>query len=110
MTKSASALCLLPRCAALRAARNILSPLDSCEVKVVEELSYPKGVPLNKLCGVAELENPEWRLALGDLALDRPEAPFHRKAWEFAHAVYGLRKLNRLPPNAVALGVGSGHE
>jgi SAM-dependent methyltransferase len=79
-------------------------------VDVVDSLSYPEDVPLNKLCGMAELENPQWRNALRDLDLDRPNAPFHRKAWEFAQAVFGLRKLRRLPPNAVALGVGSGHE
>ena len=76
----------------------------------MSEISYPRDVPLNKLCGTAEMKNLAWRKALRDLDLDRPRASFHRKAWEFAHAVYGLRKLNRLSPNAVALGVGSGHE
>jgi len=90
--------------------RGLLAALDSYEVVVVDRLSYRQDVPFNKLCGIAELESPEWRKALRDLDLDRENVPFHRKAWEFAHAVYGLRKLGRLPPDAVALGVGSGHE
>lgn len=90
--------------------RSMLRPFDSYEVEVVDRLSYPRNVPLNKLCGMAEIENPEWRKALRDLDLDRKNAPFHRKAWEFTQAIYGLRKLKRMPPNAVALGVGSGHE
>ncbi len=73
-------------------------------------VSYPRDVPLNKVCGIAEMRNPAWRRALRDLDLVRPNAPFHRKGWEFAQAIYGLRKLKGLPPNAVALGVGSGHE
>ncbi|MDP2898999.1 MAG: class I SAM-dependent methyltransferase [bacterium] len=73
-------------------------------------LSYPHAVPFNKLCGTAEVKNPAWWRALRDLDLVRPNAPFHRKGWEFAQAIYGLRKLKSLPPNALALGVGSGHE
>ena len=76
----------------------------------MDSLSYSGEVPLNKLCGMAEMRNLAWRRALRDLDVYRKGAPFHRKAWEFAHAVYGLRKLERLAPNAVALGVGSGHE
>ncbi len=94
----------------VRAARRVVAPFDSYEVQVVDRLSHPAAVPLNKLCGMAELENPEWRKAFADLDLDRPNAPFHRKAWEFTQAVYGLRKLNRLSPDAIALGIGSGHE
>ncbi len=94
----------------LRILRGIMSGFDSYEVDVVDELSYPQHVPFNKLCGMAEMKNLEWRKALRDLDLFRKNVPFHRKAWEFGHGVYGLRKLNRLPPNAVALGVGSGHE
>ncbi len=76
----------------------------------MDSLSYSGDVPLNKLCGMAEMRNLAWRRALRDLDLYRKDAPFHRKAWEFAHAVYGLRRMRRLTPNAVALGVGSGHE
>lgn len=94
----------------VRAARRVVAPYDSYEVQVVDRLSHPAAVPLNKLCGMAELENPEWSKALADLDLDRPNAPFHRKAWEFTQAVYGLRKLKRLSADAVALGIGSGHE
>jgi SAM-dependent methyltransferase len=100
----------LARKALLRAGRAILSPFDSYQVEALSEISYPHDVPLNKLCGTADMKNLAWRRALRDLDLDRPKASFHRKAWEFAHAVYGLRTLKRLSPNAVALGVGSGHE
>lgn len=100
----------LPRRTLLGAGRAILSPFDSYKVEALSEIFYPRDVPLNKLCGTAEMKNLAWRKALRDLDLDRPKAPFHRKAWEFAHAVYGLRNLERLSPNAVALGIGSGHE
>lgn len=95
---------------ALRVARTVLSPFDFCEADRVHALSYPHAVPFNKLCGMAEMKNPAWWRALRDLDLVRPNAPFHRKGWEFAQAIYGLRKLKSLPPDAVALGVGSGHE
>ncbi len=94
----------------LRLPTRVLAPFDSYEVTIVDRLSYPRGVPLNKLCGMAEIENAEWRKALCDLDMECQKIPFHKKAWEFAHALYGLRKLERLPPEAVALGVASGHE
>jgi SAM-dependent methyltransferase len=67
-------------------------------------------LPLSKICDRRDWEHPAWRQALEDLGYAYDPARLHRKDWEFAQAVYGLRKLRRLCPEAVALGLGCGHE
>ena len=66
--------------------------------------------PLNKVCRTADAGDPLWRRGYDDLGFSsRPEV-FHRKIWEFNQALYGLRTLRRLAPEATALGIGCGHE
>jgi SAM-dependent methyltransferase len=67
-------------------------------------------LPLNKICDRRDWDHPAWRAALEDLGYAHDPARAHRKEWEFAQAVYGLRKLRRLCPEATALGLGCGHE
>jgi SAM-dependent methyltransferase len=67
-------------------------------------------LPLNKICDRRDWEHPEWRRALADLGYVHDPARVHRKEWEFAQAVYGLRKLRCLSPDAAALGLGCGTE
>lgn len=67
-----------------------------------------------RLC---ELTNPrkwldeEWFAILGELkAVPLAFDDMHRKFYEFAQTVYGLRKLKALGPETSVLGVGAGHE
>jgi SAM-dependent methyltransferase len=66
--------------------------------------------PLNKICDRRDWEHPEWRRALADLGYAHDPARVHRKEWEFAQAVYGLRRLRCLSPDAAALGLGCGSD
>jgi SAM-dependent methyltransferase len=77
---------------------------------VDETPSSADGPPLNKICDRRDWADPTWRRALTDLGYSADPARLHRKEWEFAQGVYGLRKLRRLAPNASALGLGAGAE
>ncbi len=66
--------------------------------------------PLNKICDRRDWEDPEWRRGFEDLGYVYDPVRLHRKEWEFTQGLYGLRKLRRLCPDAVALGLGCGHE
>jgi SAM-dependent methyltransferase len=78
----------------------------------IEESDQPArgDLPVNKICDRRDWAHPDWRKALEDLGYAADPARLHRKEWEFAQAVYGLRKLRRLSPDATALGLGSGTE
>jgi SAM-dependent methyltransferase len=65
---------------------------------------------LNKICDRRDWAHPAWRQALTDLGYSADPARLHRKEWEFAQGVYGLRKLRALAPDATALGLGAGAE
>lgn len=67
-------------------------------------------IPLNKVCRFSDTKNQLWSRGFDDLLFPKTPSLFHRKIWEFCQIIYGLRKLRRLDPNAVALGVGCGHE
>lgn len=66
--------------------------------------------PINKVCRTADAGDPLWRRGYEDLGFSPGPEVFHRKIWEFNQALYGLRTLNRLAPEATALGIGCGHE
>jgi SAM-dependent methyltransferase len=70
----------------------------------------PDGPPLNKICDRRDWTHPAWRQALEDLGYSADPARLHRKEWEFAQGVYGLRRLRCLSPDATALGLGAGAE
>jgi SAM-dependent methyltransferase len=68
------------------------------------------GPPLNKICDRRDWAHPAWQKALSDLGYSDDPARLHRKEWEFAQGVYGLRTLRCLSPDAAALGLGAGAE
>jgi SAM-dependent methyltransferase len=86
-------------------------PLDfDSMLAVATESRTPGPVPLNKICDIADWDDPLWQRSLDDLgAMVEPERR-HRKEWEFAQGLYGLRQLRALHPDARALGLGCGHE
>lgn len=67
-------------------------------------------LPLNKICDARDWADPQWRAVAAELGFDLDPGRLRRKDWEFAQAVYGLRRLGCLAPEAEALGIGSGHE
>ena len=86
-------------------------PFDRMAARIDEGRPLSRGdLRLNKICDRRDWEHPEWRQALEDLGYVFDPARLHRKEWEFAQAVYGLRKLGCLSPDAAALGLGSGTE
>jgi SAM-dependent methyltransferase len=88
-------------------------PFERMAARIVdagEPAASLEGPPLNKICDRQDWAHPAWRRALEDLGYSADPARLHRKDWEFAQGVYGLRKLYRLAPEAVALGLGAGSE
>ena len=91
--------------------QRLLQPLDRYLVAPVPGQTFAAAVPpLNKVCRTADAAHPLWRRGYDDLGFSPNPETFHRKIWEFNQALYGLRRLNRLSPNATALGIGCGHE
>jgi len=69
---------------------------------------FDHGPALNRVCRPDVWDDPEWLGVLRALEL-RPEI-VHRKAFEWAHCIYGLERLGALGPDRTVLGVGAGHE
>ncbi len=91
--------------------RRALQPFDRWVIAPAPSASFnPNEVPLNKVCRVADAANPLWRRGYRDLGFPEDRDRFHRKIWEFNQTLFGLRSLRRLAPDAVALGIGCGHE
>lgn len=89
----------------------VIRPFDAWLVPPQPSNSFESSdLPLNKVCRVADAANPAWRQGYRDLGFPEGTGIFHRKVWEFNQTLYGLRTLRRLPPQAVALGIGCGHE
>ena len=73
---------------------------------------------LNGLTNVDKWDDPEWLRI--HLELERYSVDKHcfttdkdlamRKGWEWTQCLYGLHLLEKITPDAVALGVGAGHE
>ncbi len=94
-----------------RAYSLFMAPFDRYTVEVKPSSSYPTDtIALNKLCRLADGRNASWARGFSDLLFPPAENIFHRKIWEFNQIIHGLRTLHRLSPDAVALGVGCGHE
>lgn len=91
--------------------RLALGPFDGWHTPPAPSASL-RGAPpaLNTVCRTTDAADPDWRRGYDDLGFPADPARFHRKIWEFNHALYGLRRLRRLAPEAEALGVGAGHE
>lgn len=65
---------------------------------------------LCKVCDIRDWQDEEFLSILDELQLSFGRERQHRKHWEFGWAIKGLRALGCLTPDAVALGVGAGHE
>lgn len=71
----------------------------------------PRDVQLCELANPAKWDNPEWHAILRSLvAVPTDPASMHRKAYEYAQTIFGLRRLGRLDPATRVLSVGAGHE
>ena len=67
-------------------------------------------VPLCKLCDLPEYNDPKWLQALADLGYPFDGTSLAKKGWEYAHLLYGLRRLDCLDSDARVLSVGCGPE
>lgn len=90
--------------------RRLLRPFDGWHVEPLRTQAFDGQPPLNKVCRTSDAADPEWRRGYLDLGFPDDPARFHRKIWEFNQALYGLRRLRRLAPDATAIGIGCGHE
>jgi SAM-dependent methyltransferase len=71
----------------------------------------PRDVQLCELANPAKWDNPEWHAILQSLvSVPTDHASMHRKAYEYAQLLFGLRRLDRLDESARILSVGAGHE
>lgn len=87
---------------------HLITPQVIASAAPVPHRLFADGPALNRVCRPDAWDDPEW---LGVLrALDLPPEIVHRKAFEWAHAIYGLERLNMLGPERTVLGVGAGHE
>lgn len=91
--------------------RRVLRPVDRWLTAPAATCEFDGQAPaLNKVCRTSDARDPEWRRGYGDLGFPDDGARFHRKIWEFNQALYGLRTLRRLAPEATSIGIGCGHE
>lgn len=89
----------------------LMQPFDRYLVTPAPAASFAGATPpVNKVCRTADAGDPLWRRGYDDLGFSPNPDVFHRKIWEFNQALYGLRTLRRLAPEATALGIGCGHE
>jgi SAM-dependent methyltransferase len=65
---------------------------------------------LCKVCNLSDWESTEFLSTLDQLNLSFGRQYKHRKHWEFVQGILGLKRLGCLTPDALALGVGAGHE
>jgi SAM-dependent methyltransferase len=71
----------------------------------------PRDVQLCELANPAKWDNPEWVSGLRSLASAPIEkAQMHRKAYELAQTIFGLRRLGKITESTSVLSVGAGHE
>lgn len=77
----------------------------------------PADFRCNKLCAIEDWEIPAMRETMRRIipyylavSADYPTGLEHRKHWEFAQLLLSLERHGAIRPDAVVLGVGSGHE
>ena len=99
-------------------------PKHDLSNRIVIRLSDHRMATLNKICTLADWEDPDlYNMMLEIFPLNPPFHPFHisnfepydkpvmhRKIWEWAIGMLALRKLGKLNRNSLALGIGCGSE
>jgi SAM-dependent methyltransferase len=86
----------------------VLGPFDRILVPADTGAAPPPA--LNALCRHSDARDADWRRGAEELGLDLDTSRFHRKGWEFAQVIYGLRRLRLLTPGSELLDIGAGHE
>ncbi len=79
----------------------VLTPQTIATAAPVPARLFGHGPALNRICRPDVWEDPEWLGVLRALDL-RPEI-VHRKAFEWAHCIYGLDRLGMLGPERSVL-------
>jgi SAM-dependent methyltransferase len=80
-------------------------------IKIIkdQDMRTSKRTSLNRLCDISD-----WKTYAGglfDVFQDLGEGTYiHRKSWEYAMCIYGLKTLGVVKPDSIALAVGAGHE
>ena len=87
-----------------------LSPEQLIRKVPVPDRLFADGIGLNRMCGLDAWDDPLWRTASRATGMPQGDDRCHRKAFEWAHCVYGLERLGALDDDGIALGVGAGHE
>ena len=99
--------------------RTALSRLLVCEGKQPGAPPEYRSLPnLNELTNLDKWSNPEWlqiHLELSTYSVAKhcfssDKRLAYRKGWEWTQAIYGLKLLGAVQPQARGLGVGAGHE
>ena len=93
-----------------RLRRYRLTPEQLARIIPVPDRRFADGIGLNRICRLDAWDDPAWRMASRATAMPQGDDRCHRKAWEWAHCVYGLERLGALGDDRTALGVGAGHE
>jgi SAM-dependent methyltransferase len=71
----------------------------------------PRDTQLCELANPAKWDNPDWHDILRSLvSVPTDKASMHRKAYEYAQTIFGLRRLAALDESTRVLSVGAGHE
>ena len=71
----------------------------------------PRDVQLCELANPAKWDNPDWHAILRSLvSVPTDHASMHRKAYEYAQTIFGLKRLGKLDQATRVLSVGAGHE
>ncbi|MBN2244395.1 MAG: hypothetical protein JW755_00970 [Candidatus Aminicenantes bacterium] len=73
-------------------------------------LDRKTSLPLNKICQVADIYNPEWIKTAEELKYQIDAAGFHGKDWEHIQIIMALKRLHYLTPDSVCLAIGAGRE
>src|SRR4051812_14103452 len=87
-----------------------LTPEQLAHLVPVPDRLFSDGVGLNRVCRLDPWDDPVWRTASRATGMPQGDDRCHRKAFEWAHCVYGLERLGALGDDRTVLGVGAGHE
>lgn len=96
--------------AALRCMERLVTVHDSAPFREFVSSDPLAGERLCECANPLRWLDPEWRALLAELAHDPASEEMHRKEFEWAQTLQGMRRLEMLHEGTRCLGVGSGHE